>query len=143
MQMFAMALGVRFGEIMRDRAADLAGSIPALAGLGLGVLRARSSSIDHETRSSRGLLMRLGRHRFYCDGLILAFIVLPLRASAQFARFFDWAMIDHMIFGMPASLAQTGADLFEPTERRSPAFYALAAGMSAVCLAAAIVWLRG
>jgi hypothetical protein len=73
---------------------------------------------------------------------LFLFVLLPVRAGAQFARFADWFFIDGVVTGIPLTLAESAAAAFSPVQRRSVAFYALSAVMGAAILAALIVWLR-
>jgi hypothetical protein len=87
-------------------------------------------------------LIRLGRNRFYCDALLIAFVSLPMRAVAQFTRFVDWFFVDGFVSGTPASAVEAAGLMLEPVQGRSVAFYLASAAVGTALLAAVVTWLR-
>jgi NADH:ubiquinone oxidoreductase subunit 5 (subunit L)/multisubunit Na+/H+ antiporter MnhA subunit len=130
--------GDRFGGALTGA---VLGCLPSLAGFAV-LKRRLPLASAWARRGAERPLMRLGRHRFYCDACLFLFVLLPVRAGAQFARFADWFFIDGVVTGIPLTLAESAAAAFSPVQRRSVAFYALSAVMGAAILAALIVWLR-
>jgi len=120
----------------------LVGCLPALAGFLAGWWRPRREAAARALRQSGGLLLRLGRSRFYCDVFLFVFVVLSVRGLAQLARFVDWFFIDGFVSGAPASAVESAAVLLEPIQRRSVSFYLASAGVGTALLAVVIVWLR-
>ena len=86
---------------------------------GLGTVQRGSATQELE---ADGLLLRLGRNRFYCDALLLVLVALPVRAVAQFARFVDWFFIDGFVSGAPASAVEAAGLILEPVQGRSVVF---------------------
>jgi NADH-quinone oxidoreductase subunit L len=122
---------------------SIVGCLPALLGFLAGWWRPRREPADRPSPQAGGLLLRLGRNRFYCDAFLFVFVVLSVRGLAQLARFVDWFFIDGFVSGAPASAVESAAVLLEPVQRRSVSFYLASAGVGTALLAVVVVWLRG
>ncbi len=122
--------------------ATLAGCLPALAGFVAGWRRPRREPANRPWGTTDGVLMRLGRNRFYCDALLFVLIVLPVRGLAQLARFVDWFFIDGFVSGAPVSAVESAGVMLEPVQGRSVSFYLGSAAVGTALLAAVVVWLR-
>jgi NADH:ubiquinone oxidoreductase subunit 5 (subunit L)/multisubunit Na+/H+ antiporter MnhA subunit len=125
-----------------NAAATLIGCLPAVAGLLMGWRTPRPVEAVQLDPDSDGLLLRLGRNRFYCDALLFLLIALPVRAAAQFTRFADWFFIDGFVSGAPASAVEAAGLMLEPVQGRSVAFYLASAAVGTALLAAVVIWLR-
>jgi len=121
--------------------ATIIGCLPACAGVFTAWEQARRGSATQELEAD-GLLLRLGRNRFYCDALLLVLVALPVRAVAQFARFVDWFFIDGFVSGGPASAVEAAGLILEPVQGRSVVFYLASAVVGTALLAAVVIWLR-
>jgi NADH:ubiquinone oxidoreductase subunit 5 (subunit L)/multisubunit Na+/H+ antiporter MnhA subunit len=122
--------------------ATIIGCLPACAGIFTGWAQSRRESATQQGLEAEGLLLRLGRNRFYCDALLLVSVALPVRAVAQFARFVDWFFIDGFVSGAPASAVEAAAVMLEPVQGRSVVFYLASAAVGTALLAAVVIWLR-
>lgn len=122
--------------------ATLIGCLPAVAGFVIGWQTPRRVQDAAVAPDSEGLLMRLGRNRFYCDALLFSFVALPVRAVAQFARFVDWFLVDGFVSGAPTSAVEAAGLMLEPAQGRSVAFYLASAAVGTALLAAVVIWLR-
>jgi NADH-quinone oxidoreductase subunit L len=125
-----------------NAAATLIGCLPAFVGLLMGWRTPRPVAAAQLDPDSDGLLMRLGRNRFYCDALLFLLVALPVRAAAQFTRFVDWFFIDGFVTGAPASAVEAAGLVLEPVQGRSVAFYLASAAVGTALLAAVVIWLR-
>ncbi len=126
------------GNIM----ATIIGCLPACAGVFTGWAQSRLGSATQQYLEADGLLLRLGRNRFYCDALLLVLVALPVRAVAQFARFVDWFFMDGFVSGAPASAVEAAGLMLEPVQGRSVVFYLASAAVGTALLAAVVIWLR-
>ena len=87
--------------------------------------------------------MRLGRGGFYFDAFLFLFVLVPLRGVAGLARFVDWAIIDTLATGGPASLFESAASFFGPLQHRGVFFYLFSAMLGTVVLSLLMIWLQG
>jgi NADH:ubiquinone oxidoreductase subunit 5 (subunit L)/multisubunit Na+/H+ antiporter MnhA subunit len=127
--------------------ATVIGCLPAFAGVFVGWGQARPEQARQEQATEfepafEGLLTRLGRNRFYCDPLLFVLLALPVRATAQFARFVDWFFIDGFVSGAPASAVEAAGLMLEPVQGRSVIFYLASAVVGTALLAAVVISLR-
>jgi hypothetical protein len=88
------------------------------------------------------VLMRLGRGNFYFDAFLFLFVLVPLRGVAAVARFVDWAIIDTLASGGPASLFESAASFFGPLQYRGVFFYFFSALLGTVVLSVLLIWLQ-
>ena len=122
--------------------ATLVGCLPGLTGFLAGWRHPQREPANRPSHTTDGLLMRLGRNRFYCDTFLFVLIVLPVRGLAQLARFVDWFFIDGFVSGAPASAVESAELVLEPVQGRSVSFYLASAAVGTALLAAVVVWLR-
>jgi NADH:ubiquinone oxidoreductase subunit 5 (subunit L)/multisubunit Na+/H+ antiporter MnhA subunit len=118
------------------------GLIPGVGGLVAGAQSARAEWRIFPADSVNGVLMRLGRGTFYFDAFLFLFVLVPLRGVAGLARFVDWAVIDTLASGGPASLFESAGAFFGPVQRRGVFFYLVSAVIGTVVLSALLIWLR-
>jgi hypothetical protein len=119
------------------------GLIPGLGGLVAGAQSARAEWKIFPGDAVDGLLMRLGRSAFYFDAFLFLFVLVPLRGVAGLARFVDWALVDTVATGGPASLYESAAAFFGPLQYRGVFFYLFSAVLGTVVLSMLMIWLRG
>jgi hypothetical protein len=119
------------------------GLLPGIGGLVAGAQSARAEWKVFPGESVNGLLMRLGRGAFYFDAFLFLFVLVPLRGVAGLARFVDWAVIDTLATGGPASLFESAASFFGPLQHRGVFFYLFSAMLGTVVLSLLMIWLQG
>jgi NADH-quinone oxidoreductase subunit L len=119
------------------------GLIPGVGGLLAGAQSARSEWKVFPGDAVNGLLMRLGHSGFYFDAFLFLFVLVPLRGVAGLARFIDWAVIDTLATGGPASLFESAASFFGPLQHRGVFFYLFTAMLGTVVLSGLMIWLQG
>jgi hypothetical protein len=117
--------------------------IPGVGGLLAGARSARGEWKVFPSEAVNDLLMRLGKSGFYFDAVLFLFVLVPLRGVAGLARFVDWALIDTLATGGPASLFESAAAFFGPLQHRGVLFYLFSAVLGTVVLSVLMVWLRG
>jgi hypothetical protein len=118
------------------------GLIPGIGGLVAGAQSARAEWKVFPGEAVNGLLMRLGQSSFYFDAFLFLFVLVPLRGVAGLARFVDWAVIDTLAIGGPASLVESAAAFFGPLQHRGVVFYLFSAILGTAVLAVLLVWLQ-
>jgi NADH:ubiquinone oxidoreductase subunit 5 (subunit L)/multisubunit Na+/H+ antiporter MnhA subunit len=118
------------------------GLIPGVGGLAAGIQAARGGWKVFPSEAVNGLLMRLGRGNFYFDAFLFLFVLVPLRGVAAVARFVDWAIIDTLASGGPASLFESAASFFGPLQYRGVFFYFFSALLGTVVLSVLLIWLQ-
>jgi NADH:ubiquinone oxidoreductase subunit 5 (subunit L)/multisubunit Na+/H+ antiporter MnhA subunit len=118
------------------------GLIPGVGGLAAGVQAARGGWKVFPSEAVNGLLTRLGRGNFYFDAFLFLFVLVPLRGVAAVARFVDWAIIDTLASGGPASLFESAASFFGPLQYRGVFFYLFSALLGTVVLSVLLIWLQ-
>ncbi len=118
------------------------GLIPGVGGLAAGIQAGRGGWKVFPSEAVNGLLMRLGRGNFYFDAFLFLFVLVPLRGVAALARFVDWAIIDTLASGGPASLFESAASFFGPLQYRSVFFYLFSALLGTVVLSVLLIWLQ-
>jgi NADH:ubiquinone oxidoreductase subunit 5 (subunit L)/multisubunit Na+/H+ antiporter MnhA subunit len=119
------------------------GLIPGVGGLLAGARSTRGEWKVFPSEAVNDLLMRLGKSGFYFDAVLFLFVLVPLRGVAGLARFVDWALIDTLATGGPASLFESAAAFFGPLQHRGVLFYLFSAVLGTVVLSVLMVWLRG
>ena len=135
--------GTRLADSRRGSVvATLVGCLPALAGFFAGWRRPRREPANRPWGTTDGVLMRLGRNRFYCDRLVVRAHRLAGPRTGPVARFVDWFFIDGFVSGAPASAVESAGVLLEPIQGRSVSFYLASATVGTALLAAVVVWLR-
>ncbi len=118
------------------------GLIPGVGGLAAGTQAAREGWKVFPGEAVNDLLMRLGRGNFYFDAFLFLFVLVPLRGVAALARFVDWAIIDTLASGGPASLLESAAAFFGPLQYRGAFFYLFSALLGTVVLSVLLIWLQ-
>jgi NADH:ubiquinone oxidoreductase subunit 5 (subunit L)/multisubunit Na+/H+ antiporter MnhA subunit len=144
--LFAAIANVRaFPEIFAGRTLAYAalGLLPGIGGLVAGAQSARAEWKVFPGEAVNGLLMRLGRAGFYFDVFLFLFVLVPLRGVAGLARFVDWAVIDTLATGGPASLFESAASFFGPLQHRGVFFYLFSAVLGTFVLSLLMIWLQG
>jgi hypothetical protein len=144
--LFAAIANVRaFPEIFAGRTLAYAalGLLPGIGGLVAGAQSARAEWKVFPGEAVNGLLMRLGRGGFYFDVFLFLFVLVPLRGVAGLARFVDWAVIDTLATGGPASLFESAASFFGPLQHRGVFFYLFSAVLGTFVLSLLMIWLQG
>jgi len=119
------------------------GLLPGVGGLIAGTQSARAEWKVFPGEAVNGLLVRLGRGGFYFDAFLFLFVLVPLRGVAGLARFIDWAIIDTLATGGPASLFESAASFFGPLQHRGVFFYLFSAMLGTVVLCLLMIWLQG
>jgi NADH:ubiquinone oxidoreductase subunit 5 (subunit L)/multisubunit Na+/H+ antiporter MnhA subunit len=119
------------------------GLLPGVGGLIAGTQSARAEWKVFPGEAVNGLLTRLGRGGFYFDAFLFLFVLVPLRGVAGLARFVDWAIIDTLATGGPASLFESAASFFGPLQHRGVFFYLFSAMLGTVVLCLLMIWLQG
>jgi len=119
------------------------GLVPGVVGLVVGAQSARAEWKIFPGDAVNGLLMRLGRSSFYFDAFLFLFVLVPLRGIAGLARFIDWAVIDTLATGGPASLFESAAAFFGPLQHRGVFFYVFSATLGTAVLSLLLIWLQG
>jgi hypothetical protein len=144
--LFAAALSFRaFPEALTAGALGYAalGLIPGVGGLVAGAQSARSEWKVFPGEEVNGLLMRLGQSAFYFDVFLFLCVLVPLRGIAGLARFVDWAVIDTLATGGPASAFESAASIFGPVQHRGVFFYLFYAVLGTAVLSLLMIWLQG
>jgi NADH:ubiquinone oxidoreductase subunit 5 (subunit L)/multisubunit Na+/H+ antiporter MnhA subunit len=119
------------------------GLIPGIGGLIAGGQATAGEWTVFPGEAANGLLVRLGRGSFYFDAFLFLFVLVPLRGVAGVARFIDWAVIDTLASGGPASVLESAASFFGPLQKRGVGFYLFSATLGTVVLSLLLIWLRG
>lgn len=90
-----------------------------------------------------GPFVRLSRNRFYLDEMYFLGVNVPTRAVGQLCRFFEWFLIDAVLFGSLVRLPLLAARALRPLQNGLVQFYALAMTLAATVLILVLLFLQG